>query len=98
MFDLACAVAKFLFVPILAVSSLSEMSYCGHERKLVLVPFPFLIGFFMAGVLADTAIELSVGVKVCSISGSVDSFALRNELLILLDNVLGHRKESVRGI
>ncbi|KAI0497708.1 hypothetical protein KFK09_020942 [Dendrobium nobile] len=63
LFDLACAVGKYLFIPMLAVSSLSEMSYCGHEKKLVLVPFPFLIGFVLAGVLVDTAIELSVGFK-----------------------------------
>ncbi|KAK8943266.1 hypothetical protein KSP39_PZI009240 [Platanthera zijinensis] len=59
IFDLSCAVAKYLSVPVLAISSLSEMSYCGHERKLALVPFPFLIGFLMAGVLSETASELS---------------------------------------
>ncbi|KAL0911195.1 hypothetical protein M5K25_019317 [Dendrobium thyrsiflorum] len=63
LFDLACAVGKYLSIPMLAVSSLSEMSYCGHEKKLVFVPFPFLIGFVLAGVLVDTAIELSVGFK-----------------------------------
>ncbi|PKA46947.1 hypothetical protein AXF42_Ash020932 [Apostasia shenzhenica] len=60
LFDLACAVARYLSVPVLALSSLSEMSYCGHERKLALVPFPFLLGFAFAGVLADATTELSL--------------------------------------
>ncbi|XP_020597035.1 uncharacterized protein LOC110037850 [Phalaenopsis equestris] len=63
VFELACTVARYLSMPVLAVSSLSEMSYCGHEKKLALMPFPFLIGFALAGVLSDTAIELSVGLK-----------------------------------
>lgn len=61
--DLSCAVAKYLSVPVLAVSSLSEMSYCGHERKLALVPFSLLVGLLLAGVLSETVLELSPALK-----------------------------------
>ncbi|XP_060963833.1 uncharacterized protein LOC115703231 isoform X1 [Cannabis sativa] len=57
--DLILAVFKYLSVPLLAVSSLSEMSYCAHERKLKLVPFPLFIGITLAGVLRQTALEIS---------------------------------------
>ncbi|AAD43150.1 Unknown Protein [Arabidopsis thaliana] len=61
--DLAISVVKFLFVPILAVSSISEMSYCAHERKLALVPFPLVIGMVVAGVLQETALKISPRLK-----------------------------------
>ncbi|KAK1358776.1 Embryo defective [Heracleum sosnowskyi] len=57
--DLVLAVMKYLSVPVLAVSSLSEMSYCAHERKLLLVPIPILVGVALAGILKETALELS---------------------------------------
>lgn len=57
--DLTLAVVKYLSVPLLAVSSLSEMSYCAHERKLFLVPFWLLVGSAVAGILKETALELS---------------------------------------
>lgn len=62
--DLALAVLKCLCVPVLGVSSLSEMSYCAHERKLALLPVPLLIGFVLVGFLQDTALELSPLLKV----------------------------------
>lgn len=62
--DLVLAVMKFLSVPVLAVSSLSEMSYCAHERKLFLIPFPILVGVALAGILKETALELSPLLKV----------------------------------
>ncbi|KAM7253440.1 hypothetical protein ACFE04_021594 [Oxalis oulophora] len=57
--DLILAVVKYLSVPLFAVTSLSEMSYCAHERKLKLVPIPLLIGFLVAGVLTESALVLS---------------------------------------
>ncbi|XVE49145.1 hypothetical protein DITRI_Ditri01bG0058800 [Diplodiscus trichospermus] len=63
--DLIVAVVKYLSLPLLAVSSLSEMSYCAHERKLTIVPLPLLIGFVLAGVLKETALEISPLLKVC---------------------------------
>ncbi|KAI4370776.1 hypothetical protein MLD38_019086 [Melastoma candidum] len=57
--DLILAVVKLLSVPLLVVSSLSEMSYCAHQRKLLLVPFPFLLGVAVAWVFKETLLELS---------------------------------------
>ncbi|KAL7002773.1 hypothetical protein U1Q18_003929 [Sarracenia purpurea var. burkii] len=59
IFDLCLAVIKYLCVPVLAVSSLSELSYCAHEKKLFLIPIPLLLGVAVAGVLRETAVELS---------------------------------------
>nr|VDD44633.1 unnamed protein product [Brassica oleracea] len=61
--DLAISVVKFLFVPVLAVSSVSEMSYCAHERKLALVPFPLVIGIVVGGILQGTALNISPRLK-----------------------------------
>ncbi|MED6150295.1 hypothetical protein PIB30_071040 [Stylosanthes scabra] len=57
--DLILAVVKYLAVPVFIVTSISELSYCAHERKLALVPIPFLFGVAVAGVLKKTALELS---------------------------------------
>lgn len=62
--DLTLAVVKYLSVPVLAVSSLSEMSYCAHQRKLTIIPVPLLLGFVLAGFLKETALELSPLLKV----------------------------------
>ncbi|KAJ0987110.1 hypothetical protein J5N97_005466 [Dioscorea zingiberensis] len=63
IFELTCSVAKYLCLPLLAVSSLSEMSYCAHERKMRVIPIPFLLGFAVAGVLKDTAKDLYPDLK-----------------------------------
>ncbi|XP_057445155.1 uncharacterized protein LOC130737410 [Lotus japonicus] len=57
--DLTLAVVKYLSVPLFAVTSISELSYCAHERKLVLVPLPVLFGVAIAGILKETALDLS---------------------------------------
>ncbi|KAM7470695.1 hypothetical protein LguiA_008878 [Lonicera macranthoides] len=56
---LIAVVTKYLCIPVLAISSLSELSYCFHERRQFLVPFPLLVGMAAAGVLKETAEELS---------------------------------------
>nr|ACU19233.1 unknown [Glycine max] len=56
--DLILVVVKYLAVPVFAVTSLSEMSYCAHERKLVFVPLPVLFGVAVAGILKETALQL----------------------------------------
>ncbi|RWR83402.1 hypothetical protein CKAN_01215600 [Cinnamomum micranthum f. kanehirae] len=61
--DLVHAVAKYLCVPLLALSSLSEMSFCAQEKKMIFIPILFLSGFSVAGVLNDTATELSPHLK-----------------------------------
>jgi len=65
--DLILVVVKYLAVPVFAVTSLSEMSYCAHERKLALVPLPVLFGVAVAGILKETALELSPHLKVWSL-------------------------------
>lgn len=62
--DLTLAVVKYLSVPLFVVTSISELSYCAHERKLVLVPFPVLLGASIAGILKETALELSPRLRV----------------------------------
>ncbi|KAM5549123.1 hypothetical protein ABKV19_000512 [Rosa sericea] len=57
--DLVLAVAKYLCVPLLVVSSLSEMSYCAQERKLFFVPVPVIIGMAIAEVLKLAALDVS---------------------------------------
>ncbi|KAF7840876.1 myb proto-oncogene protein [Senna tora] len=61
--DLFLAVVKYLSVPVLAISSLSELSYCAHEKKLFLVPVPLLFGFTIAGVLKEAALDSSPRLK-----------------------------------
>ncbi|KAL5719760.1 hypothetical protein ACHQM5_012502 [Ranunculus cassubicifolius] len=56
--NLIFAVTKYLSVPLLAITSLSELSYCAHERKIRLVPIPLLAGFAVAGVFRDTFLDL----------------------------------------
>ncbi|KAL5542457.1 hypothetical protein UlMin_010167 [Ulmus minor] len=55
---LVLAIVKYLSVPLLAVSSLSKMSYCAHKRKLFMVPVPLIIGLAVAGVLRQTALNV----------------------------------------
>ncbi|CAA6667488.1 unnamed protein product [Spirodela intermedia] len=63
IFDLVLTVAKYLSIPVLAVSSLSEMSYCAHERKMIVIPAPFLCGIAVAKVLQETALKMSPSFK-----------------------------------
>jgi len=64
LLGIAFTVTKYLSAPLLAVSALSEMSYCAHERKIFLVPLPLALGFVVAGILKETASELSPLMKV----------------------------------
>ncbi|XP_050365864.1 uncharacterized protein LOC126784444 isoform X2 [Argentina anserina] len=61
--DLVLAVVKYLCVPLLAVSSLSEMSYCAQERKLFFVPVPVIIGMAVAEALKVAALNVSPRLK-----------------------------------
>ncbi|XP_068321365.1 uncharacterized protein [Pyrus communis] len=61
--DLILAVVKYLCVPLFAVSSLSEMSYCAHERKLFFIPIPVLIGMAIAEVFKLAALDASPRLK-----------------------------------
>ncbi|CAN6460040.1 unnamed protein product [Victoria cruziana] len=59
IFGLAYGVAKYLSIPLLAISSLSEMSYCAHEKKMKLIPIPLFAGAVMAGILKNSLVEAS---------------------------------------
>ncbi|GLJ52144.1 hypothetical protein SUGI_1109310 [Cryptomeria japonica] len=63
LFSLAFWVAKWLSIPVVIISSLSEMSYCGWENKELLIPFGMVVGIVLAGILKETAIELSEDVQ-----------------------------------
>ncbi|KAL8496257.1 hypothetical protein ACS0TY_020099 [Phlomoides rotata] len=62
--DLVFEVINYLCIHVFADPSFSEMSYCAHERKLNLIPLPFLIGAVVAGVLKNAAFESSSYLKV----------------------------------
>lgn len=62
--DLIIAVVKYLCVPLLAVSSLSELSYCAHAKKLFFFPIPILIGMVIAEVFKLAALDVSPLLKV----------------------------------
>lgn len=62
--DLVLAVVRYLAIPVFAITSISEMSYCAHERKLYLIPLPFLLGVAVAGVLQNAALESSSYLEV----------------------------------
>ncbi|KAJ4716385.1 hypothetical protein OWV82_011410 [Melia azedarach] len=81
--DLFLAVVKYLSVPLLAVSSLSEMSYCAHEKKLFLVPIPLLIGMAIADVSKETALELSPLLKDAEVPWHLIAIAMFFTLLKL---------------
>ncbi|XP_022927689.1 uncharacterized protein LOC111434507 [Cucurbita moschata] len=74
--DLILSVIKYLSIPLLAVTSLSEMSYCAHEKKLLIVPFPVIIGFSVAEVMRQTALSLSPILKDLEVPWHLITIAL----------------------
>ncbi|XP_068655371.1 uncharacterized protein [Aristolochia californica] len=64
IFELISSVIKYLCIPLLAVSSLSELSYCAHEQKLILTPIPLLGGLAIAGILNNAALDVAPDLKV----------------------------------
>ncbi|KAK4340273.1 hypothetical protein RND71_041735 [Anisodus tanguticus] len=61
--DTVLAVTKYLYVPVLVVTLISELSYCAHERKLYITLFPILVGVAIAGILKSAALESSPYLK-----------------------------------
>nr|XP_043623093.1 uncharacterized protein LOC122594856 [Erigeron canadensis] len=61
--DIILVITQYLYVPVMAITCVSEMSYCAHERKLVLIPLPILIGIAVAEVLKTRALKLSPYLK-----------------------------------
>ncbi|XP_018628555.2 uncharacterized protein [Nicotiana tomentosiformis] len=62
--DIVLTVTKYLYVPVLVVTSIIELSYCAHERKLYITLFPFLFGVAIAGILKSAAMESSPYLKL----------------------------------
>lgn len=52
-------VGKWLVIPVLAVSMLSELSYTLLQKKVFIIPAGMIGGFAFAGMLKETAIELT---------------------------------------
>ncbi|CAN0878996.1 hypothetical protein LINGRAHAP2_LOCUS12783 [Linum grandiflorum] len=61
------SVVKYLSVPLLLITTISEMSYCAHERKLFLIVIPLFVGYVLAGLLRDTAMEMSSVLKTAEV-------------------------------
>ncbi|CAN4112271.1 unnamed protein product [Withania somnifera] len=61
--DNVLIVTKYLYVPLLVVTSITELSYCAHERKLYITLLPFLVGVAIAGILKSAALESSPYLK-----------------------------------
>ncbi|KAH7517931.1 uncharacterized protein LOC107411196 [Ziziphus jujuba] len=81
--DLILAVVRYLSVPLLVVSSLSEISYCAHEKKLFLMPVPLLIGIAVAEVLRQTALDVSPLLKDAEVPWHLICMAILFTLLKL---------------
>ncbi|CAA7048287.1 unnamed protein product [Microthlaspi erraticum] len=92
--DLAISVVKFLFVPVVAVTSISEMSYCAHERKLALVPFPLVFGVVFAGFLQETAFKISPRLK----EAEVPWHLIAMMMVFAVVKLPGPRVEALREI
>ncbi|KAH6767126.1 embryo defective 1273 [Perilla frutescens var. hirtella] len=65
--DLVLAVIRYLAIPVFSITSISEMSYCAHEKKLYLIPLPFLVGVAAAGVLRNAALDTSSYLKYAEV-------------------------------
>ncbi|KAK4258731.1 hypothetical protein QN277_005146 [Acacia crassicarpa] len=81
--DLSLSVVKYLSVPVFAISSLSELSYCAHQKKLFFVPVPVLLGFTIAGILAETALDSSARLKVAEVPWHLIAIAILFTLIKL---------------
>jgi len=57
-------VGKWLAIPVLAVSMLSELSYTFMQEKVLIVPAGMIGGIAFAGMMKETAVELSSGMEV----------------------------------
>lgn len=57
-------VGKWLAIPVLAVSMLSELSYTLMQEKVLIIPVGMIGGVAFAGLMKDTALELSAIMEV----------------------------------
>ncbi|CAM6050727.1 unnamed protein product [Sphagnum compactum] len=56
--DLLWVTGKWLAIPVLLVSALSEVSYTLMQEKIFLIPAGMLGGFAFAGMVKETALEM----------------------------------------
>ncbi|KAK9676642.1 hypothetical protein RND81_11G090700 [Saponaria officinalis] len=82
--DIASILIKYLSVPVLAVSSFSEMSYCAHERRLLFVPVPLVLGFAVTGPLVEAASQSLPVIKDADVPWHLISVTVFFTLLKLL--------------
>lgn len=61
-------VGKWLAIPVLAVSMLSELSYTLMQEKVLIIPVGMIGGMAFAGLMQDTALELSAIMEVMNIN------------------------------
>ncbi|XP_075091673.1 uncharacterized protein LOC107808255 [Nicotiana tabacum] len=70
--DIVLTVTKYLYVPVLIVTSIIELFYCAHERKLYITLFPFLFGVAIAGILNSAAMDCGQKMLECRSSFAFD--------------------------
>ncbi|KAG0582243.1 hypothetical protein KC19_3G045400 [Ceratodon purpureus] len=56
-------VGKWLVIPVLALSVLSELSYTLVQEKVLIVPIGMVCGIVFAGIMKETALELSPSIE-----------------------------------
>ncbi|KAJ4800858.1 embryo defective 1273 [Rhynchospora pubera] len=64
LFGLVSTVTKYIGLPLLAISSLSEMAYCSIERKISVALVAFLFGIGLVAALNDRRLKLFPTFKV----------------------------------
>ncbi|XP_024362805.1 uncharacterized protein [Physcomitrium patens] len=57
-------VGKYLAIPVLAASMLSELSYTLLQEKVLIIPAGMIGGFAFAGMMKETAVELAADIEV----------------------------------
>ena len=57
-------VGKWLVIPVLALSVLSELSYTLLQENVLIIPIGMICGIVFAGIMRETALELSPSIEV----------------------------------
>jgi hypothetical protein len=66
LLDQFWTVGKWLAIPVLALSVLSELSYTLLEEKVLIIPVGMVCGIVFTGIMRETALELSPSIEVLS--------------------------------
>ncbi|CAN1192344.1 hypothetical protein LINPERHAP2_LOCUS41494 [Linum perenne] len=73
---LILSIVKYLSVPLLLITTISEISYSAHQNKLFLITFPLVVGYIVAGLLRETAMEMSSTLKTAEVPWHLFSIAI----------------------